>query len=358
MPGRILLLGHDGAAGLAIAMMLARRDFEPLLLSWSDYHPRLFGRRGLDLVLADVDRRGDTGIGVFCRSLRKRVGTQLPIVAVTRARMFQDVVAFLDDGIDDCLPPLPDEDLLFNKIARRLDPVGAPANELSADLPASLRRALDSGNTGGRLGDVVAIYPGAAPRRPAFRRLAPPYSGWRGVVLADGVDRFMVGAPGAYLRWTRLHLFRLPSAEEYSAREKVLLRRAGPPLAAAVDRSRHPAGPDVYSLVPKDGIPAGFVACVLNSRLMDCYFNRVASAATDGRLRLDMLRAAPLPRADAATMAELAKTASLLAHFGPNPQSWIDRETRDGLMERMEELVFGIYGVTGDAREELAALHF
>jgi hypothetical protein len=161
-----------------------------------------------------------------------------------------------------------------------------------------------------------------------------------------------------FLSWNRRHLFRMPPPEEYDVPEKVLLRRVGPPLAAAVDRSRSPAGIDLYSIVPGGGISAGCIACLLNSRLADFYFNRLAENGAEGRLRSDVVRNFPVPRPDSAASAELGRIAVMLAHFGPLPQTWIDRRGRAEHRDRMESIVFELYGAGQDIREKLAVLHF
>jgi frataxin-like iron-binding protein CyaY len=55
---------------------------------------------------------------------------------------------------------------------------------------------------------------------------------------------------------------------------------------------------------------------------------------------------------------ELSKAAALLSHFGPNPESWIDRQSKDELWRQMEESVFAAFGAGAEAKNSLAALHF
>ena len=149
----------------------------------------------------------------------------------------------------------------------------------------------------------------------------------------------------------------MPDRSEYDVPEKVLLSRSGPPLVAAVDKSRLPVGNDVYSLVPREGVGAGFLACLLNSRLLDFYGNRLAGNQ-DSRLRPESIREIPVPDPERVSMQQFARYAALLAHFGPNPQSWIDRQSRDEVLEEMDDAVFALYGAGREAREGLAAMHF
>lgn len=362
MAEKILLLGHDKDAGMKLARVLSDCGYRPLAGSWKGFSPRAFGRNDRPrMILADVDRPTARPMAEFSREMRLLWGDAYPIVAVTAASKFGHISALIDAGATDCLPKKASSELLKRKIKRCLDSLARPAeDEMAEDVSDNLANlfAFAASPALVRLGDLVDAHAGATPRMPTYRRMAPPDEGWRGVMTADVVGRFYAGKASSYLSWNRLHLFRVPSPEEYAVEEKVLLRRAGPPLAAAVDRSRLPAGTDVYSLVPREGVSAGYVACLLNSRLLDFYFNRLVKLSADGRLRLEAIRETPVPRPDGGINRELSRTATLLAHFGSNPQSWIDRQSRDQLLEEMENAVFGLYGADDGVRRELATLHF
>lgn len=360
MAESVLLLGHGKETCRALAGVVASMGYRPVVDTWRGFSPRAFGRRERpSLILADVDKPAARPMADFSREIRRLWGEAYPIIAVSAASKFQDVSALLDAGASDCLPKAAASGLMERKIGRCLREAAPPkADELSEEVPGSLL-GMFVGNAGlVRLGDLVDVHSGATPRRPTYRRMAPPDHDWRGVLTSDVVDRFSVGKPSSYLSWNRLHLFRLPPPEEYAVPEKVLLRRAGPPLAAAVDRSRLPAGTDVYSLTPREGVGAGYVACLLNSRLLDFYFNRIARLGTNGRLRPEDIRETPVPAPDPGVNQEMARAATLLAHYGPNPQSWVDKQSREETLERMENTVFKLYGANQDAREGLAALHF
>lgn len=359
MGGRALLLGFENAAAAQLAGVFSAFGFDAVAAPWKGFAPRSFGRNRPKLVAAFMDDPAAASMESLARELRRLWGEFLPILAISSTRRFQDVAALLDAGADDCLPVSAPPELIKRKIVRCLERGRIPAvSEVDEELPAGLLRVFAENDDLVPLGELTDVYPGAVPRRPVWRRMAPPDNNWRGVMTADEVGRFYAGKPGSYLSWSRLHLFRLPAPAEYEAAEKVLLRRIGPPLAAAVDRSRLPAGAGVYALVPRDGVAAGYVACLLNSRLLDFYCNRLAPPGHGGRLRPEDVRAIPVPLPTAAAMQELSRAAALLAHYGPNPGHWADRQSRDALLEQMETTVLSLYGAGEDVRDELAALHF
>ncbi|MCC8189045.1 MAG: hypothetical protein LIP77_00200 [Planctomycetes bacterium] len=358
MSETILLLGLGREAGTALAGSLTELGYSPAAGYWEGGVPRTSGRRRPRAVIADVDGPDTPAAAAVVAAVRRGWGSACPTLAVTATRKFGALAALLDAGIAACLPkPVPVE-LLAKTLRRCLatEVVVAP----TADLPASLLEVFLANDSLLRLGDLVTVHAGATPRRPTYRRLAPPDATWRGVVTADRVDRFYLGRPTSFLSWNRLHLFRLPPESEYAVAEKVLLRRAGPPLAAAVDRSRLPAGTDVYSLVPRagSGATAGYIACLLNSRLLDFYFNRMAPAGPDGRLRLEALRAAPVPPPTPRAVRDCNRAAALLSHFGPSPRNRIDRVSREEVLLAMEDAIFDRYRASREARRELAAMHF
>lgn len=358
MGDKVLLLGLDGGEDAALTELLIALGYEPASAPWHGFSPRGLGRRRPDAIVAEADAAGAERLGELCREARVRWGDGFPVLAISGRSKFLEMAELLDAGASDILPRGFAPALLDRKLSRCLNDTRPSVKEEEAEeLPPGLAQIFSRPGLI-RLGDLAAIHPGAAPRRPLYRRLAPPDRDWRGVLTGDVMGRFHVGRPESFLKWSRFHLFRLPSPEEYDVEEKVLLRRTGPPLAAAVDRSRLPAGADVYAVTPREGISAGFIACLLNSRLMDFYFNRLAKVSADGRLRPEDIREAPVPRPDADLVQELSRTAALLAHYGPNPEGWGDRQAKDELCERMEDAIFSLYRVGAQIRESLAALHF
>ncbi len=358
MADKVVLLGMEQDCGARLVPVLAAAGLEPVALDWPEFSPRGFGRDRPKCVLVDVDNPSAQPMEEFSLGLRKAWGEYYPIVAVAASRRFRDVSALLDAGASDCLAKTAPAKLMEKKILRAAAGAVKPvADELTDEVPTPLLSLLIGNDRCIHLGDIAGVYAGVTPRRPGYRRMAPPDDKWRGVITSDAVDRFFVGRPAGYLLWSRFHLFRMPPPEEYSVAEKVFLSRSGPPLRAAVDRSRTPAGTDVYSIVPKENVGAGFIACLLNSRLLDFYFNRFGGAS-DGRIRAEALRNTPVPRPTAEAVAEMARYAALLAHFGPNPEGWIDRQSRDEIREQMDNAVFRLYGAGAEAMAGLAALHF
>ncbi|MDR1534735.1 MAG: hypothetical protein LBU64_06495 [Planctomycetota bacterium] len=355
-----VLLGLREQVVPELSERLANMGLEPVLADWAGFDPRSWrGCRRPALLFIDVDNPRAWPIEKVGFRIRRHWGGNCPLIAMTSERKFARLELILAAGADDCLPASGPASLWESKIARRLAENRPPAAlELTEEIPIGLARLFAGEGDIIRLEDLAAIHPGVSPRRNFYRRLAPPDSEWRGVLTAETVDRFLVGKPVSFLSWNRLHLFRLPAPAEYDVEEKVLLRRAGPPLSAAVDRSRLPAGVDLYSLIPKPGIGAGFIACLLNSRLLDFYFNRLAPNLSAGRLRLEEVKKIPVPRPTARGLEELNRAAAFLAHFGPRPQGWLDRQNREEIWNRMEDAVFELYGAVPELREELAGLHF
>lgn len=359
MAEKILLLGHGKTGGLAMMRTLAALGYEPSASSWKDFNPRKYGRDHPLLVIIDADRKNSTPMDRFADEVRRLWGESFPVMALTSSNKFSDLSALLDAGASACVPRDAAPRMLDMKISRCLADSSRIRETADDDeVPPHLLGVFGRRVGLVELGDLAGVYAGAASRRSNWRRMAPPDYDWRGVMTSECVDRFHAGKPESYLWWNRLALFRMPEPAEYDVSEKVLLRRAGPPLAAAVDRSRLPAGADVYSLVPAEGVGAAFIACILNSRLMDFYFNRVARIGFDGRLRLDDIRRAPFPRPEPDVMREMNRMAALLSHFGPHPQTWIDRQTRGEVVEQMENLVFSLYGAGTEVQNDLSAMHF
>jgi|GEM_PF-2160806 len=363
MDKKILLIGHEKVAGLALAAMAIQNDLTPAASAWGRFNIKDLGRRNRpNLVVAAMDTFPGESPESFCQALRARCGERLPIFATLESKKFVAVSRLLDAGFTDCLPPVPDDELFNRKVTRALDDRNGAQPYLfdsEDEIPEALVKVFEGCSGGMTLGDVATVHCGAAPRYRFFRRMAPPDDGWRKVISAENISRFSVSGERIYLSWSRLHLFRLPHPEEYAVREKVVVRRAGPPIMAAVDRTGGPISQDVYSLVPVEGVPAGFIACLLNSRIADFYFNRMLdTTATAGRLKPALLRNFPLPEPDPDVMLELSKASGLLGHFGQNPQSWTDRQRRDEIVQTMEEKLFMLYGVDSEARQGLEALHY
>lgn len=358
MAGKILVLGFEERKSRALEQFTAGMGYMTATASWDGFHPRRLGRERIDLALVDADARGELSLADICLSLRKRYGENLPVLAFHASRRFADLEEMIGSGVTDCLPGRPTRQLLERKLVRWLpDPEAERSEAVDEPPPVGLVEAFRRAGTLSRLGDLADIHVGVAPRQPTYRRLAPPDDSWLAVIPATAVGRFQIDRRRDYLSWNRRHLFRMPDAGEYNAPEKVVLTQNGPPLAAALDRSRSPIGHGLYAIVPRENVLAGFLACVLNSRLVDFYYNRLAKPR-GAALRPEDLRSLPLPLPGRDTQAEMSRNAVLLTHFGPSPAGWIDRRRCEEMREATEEAVFSLYGLKAAERAELAALHF
>lgn len=359
MTEKVLLLGLERKGGLRLARILIEMGLEPVVDDWKGFNPRSYVRfMRPRMLVADCDNSESGVFGEFCTGVRRVWGEEFPVVAMSRSRKFGRVAELVDSGADGCISPDEAEGVIRRRIASCLEGRSAPgAGELTEEVPGSLMGLFFGNGDLMKLGDLAAVYSGVSPRSGWSRRTAPPDESWRGVITADMLGRFHIGEVSSYLLWSKLHLFRVPGVGEYSVREKVVVSRVGPPLTAAVDRSGRPVGGDVYSVIPVEGVGAGYLACLLNSRLLDFYFNRVLGVG-DGRLRAEGIRGVPVPRPEKGLVREFERFSALLAHFGPSPESWLDRERREEVREEMEEAVFSAYGVGVEARAGLAGLHF
>lgn len=359
MSCKVLLLGNERKSGMELARLLIEMGHEPLADDWGAFNPRSYSRFSRPkLLIANCDQEGALPFDRFCLRLRKAWGENFPVIALSKSKKFERAAELIDAGASACLAPDTPEPLVVRKITACLLNNSAPAvSELTEEVPGTLMGLFFGNNDLVRLGELASVHSGVAPRSGWSRRTAPPDESWRKVITADMVGQFHIGAPSTYLLWSKLHLFRVPGVDEYSVPEKVVVSRVGPPLTAAVDRARLAVGADMYSIVPSEGVGAGYLACLLNSRLLDFYFNRLA-VEQDGRLRPEGLRNVPVPKPEQGMNREFDRYATLLAHFGPMPESWIDRQSKDEVRTQMDEAVFAAYGVGVEARKELAGLHF
>lgn len=359
MSDKVLLVGSEREVGLKLARILINLDLDPSVADWYGFHPRNYSRfRKPRLIIVNCDHPHARPMDEFSSLIRKHWGEAFPIVALTRSQKFRRIAGLLDAGADDCLSPDSPELLLERKITLRLTTNSQIVDKtLAEEIPARLLSLFHANPSLVRLGDLISVHAGAAPRSAWARRDAPPDNSWRRVVTAENIGKFHIARSTTYLMWSKLHLFRVPQEDEYSVPEKVVLSRVAPPVIAAVDKQRLPVGADVYSLVPKEGTTASYVACLLNSRLLDFYFNRLAKIQ-DGRLRPEVIRDTPVPKPTAAANRDCTRFASLLTHFGPNQENWIDRESQKETREQMDNVILQLYGADDPVRSELEGMHF
>lgn len=356
---KILLVGFDRKSVHVLAAAVAAAGYVPFLQAWGEAPLRSLRRQPPACIVVNADAPDALPMEQIHAEAAHLWGEAYPLAAVTASRRFADLCALLDAGAAACFAPDAPQELMERKIASAINNGAAQRTELQDEVPPEMSAVFLHNPALVPLGSLVHVWPGAAPRRACWRRMAPPDQFWRGVISADNIARWQVGRTDTYLRWNKLCLFRVPAPEEYNAAEKVVVRRAGPPIAAAVDRSRQPAGMGTLALVPREaGVSAGFVACILNSRLADFYFNRVAPLSRDGYLAPDVLRRMPVPRPTTDVCTELGRAAALLAHYGPRPQTWIDRQSKAEWDRVVDDIVFGLYGVGSGIRSGLASMYF
>ncbi|MCX7934688.1 MAG: hypothetical protein N3A66_05445 [Planctomycetota bacterium] len=237
------------------------------------------------------------------------------------------------------------------KRANRLAP------EAALDVPPELLAVFNAARaTAPRLGDVAEVFAGVMPRREAFRRLAKPGPGWAAAISAESVSKFYVAEPQIFVRLDRMALMRLPKAEEYDQPEKVVLRRVGPPVIAAVDRSRCLVYGDVYAIVPVSGLLCGYLAAALNSRAVDFYLNRIrplAAAPAGAYLRQVDIEAIPLPVPSLAQQREIDNLVANLAVLNEPAFQQRSHEGRIRLEMQIEQAIFRVYGL---AEQHIARL--
>lgn len=353
-----------------------RRQAEPLGFATHacaevDDALRLCARHAPAAVVVDVERAGDD-VADWCRALRERharaVGRRgkrraaLSILALTSSGSVADAERLFRDGVDDCVTkPVRPERLAWT-LTRRLRAT-RPEDEdgdFLGPVPEVLREAFRRVGRRGRLADAGRIHSGVTVRHPTFRRMAPLSPEWVGALSADEVGRFALRTPSAFVKFSAEALARRPASEEYKP-EKVLIRRVAPPVVAAVDAGERLFGTDVLSVVPGEGFNAGYLACALNGRLADFWFNRLWERGRRSRATLlegRDLGMFPLPRPGADDRAFFHRAGKLLTYYGPRPLGASDRRRRAELWEAVNARLFALYEFDAAAIRALSALFF
>lgn len=288
---------------------------------------------------------------------------ELPIIALARSTRLGDAEKLFDLGVSDCVAkPVPPGRLAW-KLERCLkaapggnrrqiknelgdsgesgDPRGPePAPEFLREIFARV------GRRGARLGEVARINSGVSVRHPTFRRMAPPTAEWLGLLDADSLGIFRIGRPSWFVKFTPEALARRPAPGEFRP-EKVLVRRVAPPVAAAVDDTGQPFGADLLGVIAGPGINNGYLACVLNSRLANFWFNRLWERGARGgatTLSAADLGALPLAMPSANDGTYFHRAAKLMAFYGPRPASSADRRRREELWREVNARLFALFG--------------
>ncbi len=176
---------------------------------------------------------------------------------------------------------------------------------------------------------------------------ATDHPSWRKVIVGEDVDRYRchpsrelrIGLLG--IRYKDLSLSRVP---------KLLVRKTGVGLRAAVDRSGSLTIQTVYHFIPKPGIPRSvldYVAGVLNSRVMLAFHLRWSGDIewrSHPYITPTIIKSLPVPSpfATGKVLSSAAKAIAMLSR----------RRSRGELVEeQIEDLVVALYRLTASERK-------
>ncbi len=361
MMARILLIDHDERGRRSVRGPLRALGHELLVAEPMADPLDVAGEEPPDAVILNMDLPGDRAMEL-CRNLRRREGTRdVPILALSRSRGLGQAEELFREGVSAYLSKPFSGDALCKKVDSLLYEESATGPG-GLDVPKDLAEIFDRlRNEAGRLGHMAEIFSGVSPRAPTYRRNARPGPGWQATLTADCLSRFVLRPPQLYFRFDRTGLLRLPPSEEYDQPEKVVLQRTGPPLTAAVDTHRHPIASDLYAVVPAKGLECGFLAGLLNSRLVDFYFNRIRpiqSAPGGSYLRRVDLEAIPVVLPPKAEQIRCGLYVKALAGLDPRPRKADDLRQRQRLLNELNAAIFDAYGLDDAAVQRLDELHF
>ncbi len=357
----ILIIDDDAAACRSIERHLsaarykittARQDTDALAAARIS-HP--------DAIIIDADLK-DNRARDICKTLKRLERTrEIPILALSASRSLTVAEELFHAGASEYLSKPYTNDALERKVQLMLQS-GDPGASGQLDIPAELHEAFSSiAEQAAQLGDMAEVFHGITPRHRRFRRQAPLGYDWKGILSASQVKRFVLNPPEVFYRFDRTGLLRVPLPEEYDQPEKVVLCRTAPPLVAAVDSSQHPVANDLYSIVPAKGLGCPFLACLLNSRLIDFYFNRIRpiqSTPAGTYLRTVDIQAIPVILPSAKTQAKFLMYAKAISGLGDKPQTGDKKTLRARFLNEMNQLIFDVYGLEPQAIRRLGDLHF
>ncbi len=354
---RILLVQDAALVPCEIPKTLMARGYEVEI--WNAPNTRLdpLAETPPEMVILAMDEI-DTGHLAMAQALRHEKALKaVPVLAIIPPVKIGTAEKLLKMGIDDYLPRPFQPAQLTLKIGKLLRG-DQPENEMRV-IPDALREAFSRILEEARhLGDMAEVFPGATPRSRSYRRQAPPGPGWKGVIIDEAVKPFYVGREREFVKWSPDALARMPHDEEWDQREKVVMKRAESPVAAAVDTSRCPVAAELFAIVPARGLDCSFLACLLNSRLIDFYLHRIRPPRED-------LAGVYLRRPDIEAIPVIVPEASEQKRFAPMAKRRGTLEALHGgrraskqMCGTMNEAIFDVYGLGPEAREELKGLHF
>lgn len=363
MMGRILLIDDNQDSVGQIRGGLSRMGHEVVESSGADAGYAIARRISPDAVVLNMDL-ADGRSRDLCQKLHTGKKTaDIPVVALSSSCNMGEVEKIFSLGARACFSRPINIKHLVKKIdellAGELPEEGGDSLDAPPELRAVFTNALQT--NGGRLGDMAEVFHGVSVRDHTFRRMAPPADNWWPVITEDLIAPFTVAPSETYVRFDRVGLLRVPDRDEYNLPQKVVLSRTAPPVAAALDRSRMPVSAGVYSIVPARGLEPAYLTCLLGSRLMDFYFNRIRPLGSNPGgtfLRAVDIEAVPVIVADSTMQARFVPLERDLHEIGHRPRTQAGRIQRARILKTLNELVFGIYGLDDGLVHRLSELHF
>lgn len=310
-----------------------------------------------DAIVLDMDMGGGWAEHIF-DNLRRAMPEETPIMAVSSSRTIGEAEHLFGKGVRAYVS----KPLNGSQFAAQLQSMLLDRGE--TDLPpedASLHAVFrDAEERYGVLGDMAEIFDGAHPRARTYRRDAPPGPGWEPVIAEECLESFSIKPYRAFLKFDKAGLVRVPKPEEYDQEWKVVLRRAAPPVLAALDGSRCPLGTGLYAIVTAQGLDCAYLTCLLNSRLFDYYFNRVR-ALLPGSSFLRKVDVERMPiMLPALRVQESFKNICRQLAFSKSGSARLSGGSRlqATTLARMNRMIFDIYGLSEEDVLRLGQLHF
>jgi CheY-like chemotaxis protein len=361
MVASVLLVDSHEKLRKALRQSFGRSGYTVFEAENSEDGLRAARYRQPDAVVLDLN--GEVESEEFCRRFRSADSTlHIPILVLSTSGNLAVAERIFSAGADAYLAKPFRVEMLLSKIANLVNRESSESGDNLGGVPEELKEAYSEiREKGGKLGDMAEIFSGVSVRGSHYRRAASPGLEWLATLHGENVQAFRVTESQQYLFFDKRGMFRVPSLEEYDQPEKVVLHRTAPPIIAAVDTTRSPISSDLYSIIPARGLQCGYLACLLNSRLMDFYFNRIrpiTSAAAGAYLRRVDLEAVPVILPSKSLQDRLSAAARELGRLGANPASPIARGQRNRLLQDVNLEIFEAYGFSPAAINRLGELHF
>ncbi len=287
---------------------------------------------------------------------------QIPILVVINKSSVAEIDEMFRIGADDCMSkPFKLASLLAK--AETILNEGVPKTDIDNNpIPEVIQKSIEKIKEEGRLlGDVSEIFIGASVSDPKARRLSSPGSEWTPIIVNEAVAPFYVGKEREYIL-IRKHLIRhTPKESEYAVEEKILLKRTLNPFAAAVDTSQEIFSSELYAIQTAKGLSCPSLACILNSRYANFYFQRC-------RLPAEGLRSIYLTKSDIQQLPiiipkpkqqnKLEEFYTELAKITKKNKDSKDTMKQTKTLKKMNSYIFKIFNINDEAIAAFNSLHF